>query len=168
MFKKLYPKEYIDSAYNIDFCEFFNKGYKALVLDVDNTLVEHGAPADERAARFFENVKSIGFKTCILSNNHEPRIKPFADAVGSDYIYDAGKPKKSGYEKAMKIMGSSISDTLFVGDQVFTDIWGANKSGIYSILVKYIKYDYKIRIRLKRLGEKIVLYFFFRQCKAGK
>lgn len=163
MFKQLYPKEYVDSAYNIDFQKYYDKGFRALVLDVDNTLVEHGAPANDKAKEFFENVRKIGFKTCILSNNHEPRIKPFADAVNSEYVFDGGKPKKTGYIKAMRMMGSDINNTMFVGDQIFTDVWGANRTGIYSILVKYIKYDYEIQIKLKRIGEKIILHFYLKK-----
>lgn len=157
MFKCFYPNEYAESAYSIDFQKYYDMGYRALVLDVDNTLVEHGAPHDERAAAFFSDVKNIGFTTCIISNNNEERIRPFAQGVGSDYIVDASKPSKKGYLRAMEHMGSSKNNTMFIGDQIFTDIWGANRAGIYCILVKYIKYDTKFLIKLKRFAEKIVL-----------
>lgn len=165
MFKKFYPTIYADSAYIVDFQKIYDKGYRVLILDVDNTLVPHGTPADERAVRFFQMVQEIGFKTCIISNNHEPRIKPFAKAVGSAYIFDAGKPSKKGYQKGMKLCGGTTDNTLFMGDQLFTDIWGANRAGIKSILVKPIKKDYEIQIRLKRLAERIVLPFYLRYSK---
>ncbi len=160
MFKKFYPTVYALSAYTVDFCEIYKKGYRVLILDVDNTLVEHGAPATEKAVAFFENLHEIGWKTCILSNNDEARIKPFADAVKSDYIFDAGKPKRSGYEKAMKKLGGNLENSLFMGDQMFTDVYGANRTGLKSILVKPIKIDPHFYIRLKRLGEKIVMFFY--------
>lgn len=160
LFKRFYPKEYVMSAYTIDFQKYYEQGYRALILDVDNTLVEHGAPVNEKAKAFFEKVRGIGFKTCIISNNNDARVSPFAEAVDSPYIADAGKPKKEGYLKAMQLMESEKNNTLFIGDQLFTDVWGANRTGVYSILVHYIKYDYEIQIRLKRLGEKIVLYFY--------
>ena len=160
MFKCFYPNEYAESAYSIDFQKYYDKGYRALVLDVDNTLVEHGAPYNENAVAFFANVKKIGFKTCIISNNNEKRIKPFADGVGSDYIADAAKPSKKGYVQAMKHLESDETNTMFIGDQLFTDVLGANRAGIYCILAKYIKYDTDPLIKLKRLGEKIVLAFY--------
>lgn len=160
MFKCFFPNEYVESAYSIDLMKYRDKGFRALIMDVDNTLVEHGAPHDENAVAFFDNARKCGFSTCIISNNNDARIRPFAEGVGSEYVAKAGKPKKEGYLKAMEIMHSSPSETMFIGDQLFTDIWGANRAGIYCILVKYIKYDYEIQIRLKRLGERIVLFFY--------
>ena len=163
MFEKFYPDEYADSAYIIDFKKYYDRGYRAVILDVDNTLVEHGAPYNDSAVSFFENLRNLGFKFCIISNNHEERIKPFADGVGSPFIYDAGKPLKKGYIEAMSRLGSSASDTMFVGDQIFTDILGANNAGIYCILVKYIKFDHEIQIVLKRILEKVILFFYKRR-----
>ena len=67
-----------------------------LLFDIDNTLVPHGAPADERAIALFEHLKKLGFKTCLLSNNKEARVKPFASQVKSPYIHKGGKPSKRG------------------------------------------------------------------------
>lgn len=160
MLERFYPREYYPSTFSISFDEYLKKGYRVLLFDIDNTLVGHGAPADERAEAFFKDLRSMGFKTCLISNNSEARVKSFADEVGSYYIYGAGKPKPMGYEKAMSMLGSSLSDTLFVGDQIFTDIWGANSAGIYSILVKPLGPDPLLKIKLKRIGEKIVLFFY--------
>ena len=162
MFHKFYPTVYASSAYAVDFSKLYEKGYRALILDIDNTLVEHGAPPNEKAVAFFENLRKIGFQTCIISNNHEPRVKSFAEGVGSDYIFDAGKPSRKGYEEALRRMGTKKEETLFMGDQLFTDIYGANRAGLKSILVKPIHIDPEIQIRLKRLGEKIVLPFYIR------
>ncbi len=162
MFRQFYPTVYVESAYTVDFQKLYDKGYRSLILDVDNTLVEHGAPSDEKAVAFFKYLKDIGFKTCIISNNDLQRVKPFADAVGSPYIFDAKKPSKKGYAQAMSLLKCGRDKALFMGDQLFTDVWGANKAGIRSILVKPIKMDTVFKIRLKRLGEKIVMPFFFR------
>lgn len=75
---------------------------RGVLFDVDNTLVRHGEPATKQAKELFEHLRSIGLKTCIISNNKEPRVSPFAKEVGSDYIYKAGKPSVRGYEDAMK------------------------------------------------------------------
>lgn len=160
MFKKLYPKEYYGTTFAIDFQTYFAKGYKAALFDIDNTIVGHDAPYDDNAVSFFEGLKKTGFKVCLISNNDEERVKPFADGVGAEYIYGAGKPKADGFERALKLLDCEKSETLFVGDQIFTDIWGANNAGIYSILVKPLGSDPVFRIKLKRAGEKIILHCY--------
>lgn len=165
MLERFYPREYLDSTYTIDFEEYYKNGYRSIIFDIDNTLVPHGAPADDRAIALFKRLHSIGYKTMMISNNKEPRVKMFCDAVESPYIYKAGKPKPDNYIKAMDLMGTDTNNTLFVGDQIFTDVWGANKAGIYSILVKPIHPKEEIQIVLKRYLEKIVLAFYFRKTK---
>lgn len=163
MLRIFYPDEYADSAYGIPFEELYRKGYRGVIFDVDNTLVPHGAPANEEAVRLFNKLYQLGFSTCILSNNKEPRVSPFAKRVESPYIFNGKKPSRKGYEKAMKRMGTARSDTLFIGDQLFTDIWGAKRAGIYSILVKPIDPHEEIQIVLKRYLEAVVLYFYRRR-----
>ena len=169
MLKYFYPDVEIASTYDIDFASLYAKGYRGVIFDVDNTLVPHGAPADERAIAFFEKLREIGFHTCALSNNKEPRVKSFADSVGSKYIFKANKPSKKGYQRAMELMGTDEGTTLFVGDQLFTDVWGAKRTGILSYLVKPIHPKEEIQIVLKRRLEWIVLYFYHRSLrKEGK
>ena len=171
MFRCFFPDEYLDSAYDIDYEKLYREGYRGLLFDIDNTLVPHGAPADKRAAELFADLRDLGLHTCLLSNNKEPRVSPFAQAVGSPYIYKAGKPGRAGYERAMETMGTDRSTTLFVGDQLFTDVYGARRTGIFSILVKPIHPREEIQIVLKRFLEKPVLYFYKRnhrgQCGRG-
>ena len=90
MFETFYPGNYVDSAYEIPYEKLYERGYRGIIFDVDNTLVPHGAPADARAIELFERLRAIGFSTCILSNNKEPRVSPFADKVGSPYIVRRG------------------------------------------------------------------------------
>lgn len=164
MLEPFYPREYVDSTYKIDFECWRKRGYRGIIFDVDNTLVPHGAAADDAAKRLFERLHGLGFQMMLLSNNDEPRVKSFCEAVtGAGYIYKAGKPKRGGYEEAMRRMGTDIHTTLFVGDQIFTDVWGANRSGIYTILVKPIHPKEEIQIVLKRYLERIVLHFYFKK-----
>ena len=67
--KGLYPKEYVNSTYEIDFETLYEKGYRGVIFDIDNTLVPHGAPADDKAIAFFERMRKIGYQTLMLSNN---------------------------------------------------------------------------------------------------
>ena len=101
----------------------------------------------------------------LLSNNKESRVKLFNDAVHVSYIYKAGKPKPGNYRKAMQEMGTDTTNTIFIGDQIFTDVYGANLAGIRTILVKPIHPKEEIQIVLKRYLEKIVLFFYARYQK---
>lgn len=165
MLEIFYPDQYISSAYKIDFQSFYDAGYRGVIFDIDNTLVRHDAPADGRCIRLISQLKDMGYGILFLSNNKEPRVKMFNDAVQAQYIFKAGKPKKSGYQKAMGMLGTDKGNTLFVGDQLFTDVWGAKNAGIYSLLVQPIDKKEEIQIVLKRYLEKIVLFFYKRKCK---
>lgn len=158
-----YPNEYLDSTYEIDFDLLYKKGYRGVIFDIDNTLVPHGAPADARAEALFSHLKSIGFSCCLLSNNQRPRVELFNKNIGVNFIEDAHKPSVKSYQKAMKMMGTDTENTLFVGDQLFTDVFGARRTGIHSILVKPIHPKEEIQIVLKRYLEKIVLHFYLKE-----
>lgn len=165
MFDKFFPDKYVVSTYVIDFEELYKKGYRGLIFDIDNTLVPHGAPADERAKKLFAKLKSLEFHCCLISNNQEPRVKMFNQDIQVDYVYNAHKPSTKNYKKAMEMMGTNQKNTLFIGDQLFTDVWGAKRTGIANILVKPIHPKEEIQIVLKRYLEKIVLYFYKRSLK---
>ena len=160
MFKTFYPDEYVASTYVLDFEKMYREGCRGLVFDIDNTLVPHGAPADDRAKRLFAHLREIGMDYCVISNNQLPRVKPFADAVQAKYIEDAHKPSTRNYKKAMQMMGCDEKNSLFVGDQLFTDVWGAKRAGMRTILVKPIHPKEEIQIVLKRYLEKIVLHYY--------
>lgn len=157
---QFYPDEYLDSTYVIDFDELYRKGYRGVIFDIDNTLVPHGAPADERAKDLFTHLKSIGFDCCLISNNQRPRVEMFNREIQVKFIEDAHKPSRKNYVRAMEMMGTDTANTLFVGDQLFTDVFGAHRAGIHSILVKPIHPKEEIQIVLKRYLEKIVLHFY--------
>ena len=165
MFRCFYPDEYRDSTYEIDFDELYREGYRGLLFDIDNTLVPHGAPADERAVALFAHLKELGFKSCFVSNNQIERVSSFNDAVGERFIENAHKPSVRSYRKAMELLGTDTGNTIFIGDQLFTDIYGAKRAGIRNILVKPIHPREEIQIVLKRRLEKIVLYFYQKEKK---
>lgn len=165
MLGRFYPGEYVDSTYGIDFKGLYEEGYRGIIFDIDNTLVPHGEPADQRAKELFAQLKELGFSCCLLSNNKEPRVKMFNDEVQVSYIFKAGKPKVAGYEKAMEVMGTRRENTIFVGDQIFTDVYGANRTGLRTFLVKPIHPKEEIQIVLKRYLEKIVLFFYKKRLK---
>lgn len=89
LFHTFYPDQWEDSTYGIDFECLYREGYRGLIFDIDNTLVPHGAPADERAVELFRYLHELGFSCCLLSNNQLWRVKPFAEAVQAFFIENA-------------------------------------------------------------------------------
>ena len=163
MLEVFFPDEYYESTYSIDFEKMYRDGYRGVIFDIDNTLVPHGAPADERSIAFFERLKAIGFEATLLSNNKEARVTMFNEPVGVHMIWKANKPSAKGYIDAMKLMNTDEGSTFFVGDQLFTDVWGAKNAKIRSILVKPMNPKEEIQIVIKRRLEAIVLYFYLKK-----
>ena len=110
----LFPTEYYKSTYSINFDKYYNLGYRAIIFDIDNTLVPHDAKHDDRSRKLFKHLNELGFKICFVSNNDKDRVEPFCNEVGGNYICKAGKPMAKGYIKAMKKMGTTRENTLFV------------------------------------------------------
>lgn len=162
MLKSFYPKECADSSYVIDYKGLYKKGYRGLIFDIDNTLVEHDAPANDKAIQLMNKLKEIGFQVCLLSNNDEERVLLFNKDVNVHYIYNAHKPNAKNYNEAMKLMGTNKSNTVFIGDQLFTDVFGANRAGLMNFFVKPLGPEIEIQIVLKRHLERIVLYYYRR------
>lgn len=161
MSNNLYPRKWIRSIYtDVDFQKLYKAGYRGIISDIDNTLVEHDADASEEAIIFCKKLKDIGFKLCLMSNNDEERVARFNKDINVHMIYNAKKPLLSSYNKAMELMGTNKKNTVFFGDQIFTDIYGANRAGIKSILVDPISPREEIQIIIKRFFEKIVLFFY--------
>lgn len=164
MFRSMYPSESINSVYEYDFAKMYRNGYRAIIFDIDNTLVKHKADQTAQSLAFLSNLLDMGYSVLFMSNGSERRVKSFADPVNMNYLYRAGKPNPANYRKAMKMLGSDVTDTLFVGDQLFTDILGANRAGIHSVLVRPIDRHEDIQIVIKRFFEQFVLAAYKRDC----
>ena len=160
MFEKLYPDAWVKSTYVIPFEKLYKRGYRGVIFDIDNTLVPHGAPADERAEELFKRLDAIGFQYALISNNKGPRVEMFNKNIHAYTVCNAHKPMIENYLKAAVLMDVPKEKCLFVGDQIFTDILGARRAGIYSILVQPIHPKEEIQIVLKRQLERIVLFFY--------
>ena len=160
MFKQFYPFEYVESVSSIDYQKLYSKGYRGIIFDIDNTLVLHGKDSTKSVDDLFRAIHGIGFKTLLLSNNSEERIARFLKNIDSLYISNAQKPDKAGYLKAIEMMNIKKEEAVFIGDQLFTDIYGANKGGIDSVLVRYLRPKDEKKIGIRRNLEKIVLKFY--------
>ena len=163
-----YPDRYYDKKWDVPFKELYDEGYRGVIFDIDNTLVPHNAPADDDAIRFIRMLKGIGYKICLLSNNKEQRVASFNEPLDVLYIYKANKPSRKGYRSAMDKMGTDENSTVFVGDQIYTDVWGAKRAGIFSVLLDPINPKEEIQIILKRIPEKYIKWNYRRKKKLGK
>lgn len=154
----LRPAEYRESIFHIDLDKLKQKGIRAILLDLDNTLVKWNAPEPtEELRRWLEKVKALGFETCIVSNNSGSRVSHFAAKVGVPFIPKATKPRRKGFREAMARLGVRPEETAVVGDQIFTDVWGGNRSGAHTILVMPIAKQEFFGTKIVRLAERWVL-----------
>lgn len=136
----LIPDFYADSIFDIDLISLKNRGIDSLIVDIDNTLVSWDKKtAPESVIQWFKNAKKQGFKICLVSNNTEDRVVKFTEDLNIQAIHRANKPRRTPFIRAMKKMKSSVKTTAVIGDQIFTDVLGGNRTGIYTILVVPIK-----------------------------
>ena len=160
LISRYFPFEYVEDVFSIDYGRLYEKGYRGLVFDIDNTLVPHGADSTKEVDDLFVRIHEMGLKTLLLSNNSEARIKRFLANIDTLYIYDANKPAPDAFEQAVLMLETKKEETIVVGDQVFTDIYGANRCGLPSILVKYISYYKKEKKGIRRNIEKAILFLY--------
>lgn len=153
------PDWYVSSLSDINIGKLKEMGIKGVIVDIDNTLVPHNYPephSDNMA--FFKNLEKAGIAVCLVSNNSGERVRNFNRTIGLPCIWDAKKPLRSSYKKAMSIMGVEKSETAAVGDQVFIDVLGGRRAGVFTILVKPIREGGEgFFIALKRRLEKFVM-----------
>ncbi len=136
--------------------EFLSRlGVRALLLDVDNTIATYTShtPAPG-AAEWAENMLEAGFRVIIVSNNFKKRVSAFAARFGLDWISFAMKPLPFGYLKAKARLRMKASECAIIGDQIFTDVIGANLCGMKSVLLTPIEpeegFTFKVRRRLEK------------------
>ena len=163
-----FPEEEVRSVYDFPFESLTARGIRGIVFDIDNTLVPPDAPVDARCRALIRSLKTAGFRICLVSNNKGPRIAPFATALNLPYVERALKPRRYGYRRAMARMGTAPAETIAIGDQLFTDIWGANRAGMHSLLVKPMESKEEIQILVKRLLERPFLWYYRRQKERGE
>ncbi|MCL2165121.1 MAG: YqeG family HAD IIIA-type phosphatase [Oscillospiraceae bacterium] len=162
MLEKLFPDIIYESIYDIDFCALKRKGISGLILDIDNTLIKPSErrPGD-RLLGWLKSLEEGGFQFCVLSNAGRKRTEAFARGLDIFAIHKAGKPSKKGFYMAMEIMRLERSEVCMVGDQLFTDVLGAKRLGIYCIYTKPIVFREVFTVMLKRLPEAVILKLFY-------
>ena len=158
MLKRFSPDLVLDSIYDLDLRKLKKRGIKGIITDLDNTLVVWNArEVEEPLYNWFTTLKDSGFKVCILSNNSSGRVDDFAAMVGVPAVSKAVKPRRTGFRRALEHMNLKAPETAVLGDQLFTDIWGGNRTGLFTILVTPLSRKEFIGTRLVRQVENLLI-----------
>ena len=162
----LYPKAYFNSVIDITI-EFLEQNkIKGLILDVDNTLIDYNKNMLVGLDKWIEKIKQSNIKLYIVSNsNHKEKVENTAKILDIPYTYFAKKPLKSGLNKAKKALELPNEQIAVVGDQIFTDVIGANRSQMFSILVKPIDEKDIWATKIKRPIENRIIQKYLKQEK---
>lgn len=165
-----YPKSYFNKIVDIDVNFFIEKNIKAVLLDIDNTILDKRHNMVQGLEEWVKKLKEHNIKICILSNtNKKKKAQNLSDKLEVPFIYFAKKPLKFGFKKAKKILEIEDNNTIAViGDQVLTDVFGANRCKMYSILVKPLKKEDIFVTKINRLIEKQILKNYFNKINESK
>lgn len=137
LLKKLCPDDIKTSIHEIDYERLWRAGYRTLIFDIDNTLGEWGCDAlPERVQAHLRHLDARGFALGFLSNDGGDN-RPLLQAQLSPWpvVWHAAKPSTRGYQTIMNLLRSAKTQTAMIGDQLFTDIWGAKRAELYAIYV---------------------------------
>ena len=153
------PTFWLKNVMQID-KEFLKKNrVRALILDMDNTLSMHDDPAAEDGVlEWLDEMRRLGIKMRVVSNNNTRRVGPLARALGLEFTANGAKPLTFGVNRAVKVMKVSRRETLVVGDQIFTDVAAGNLAGIRTVLVEPFHLENKWTFKLKRKVESLVFH----------
>lgn len=136
MLKILIPDLFVQSIYDIDLIKLKEQGIKAVIVDLDNTLVETTCSnATPELVRWLNEVRKLGLQVMIVSNNTRTRVSRFAAPLNIPYIHAAKKPLAPAFRRALKKLDCTRRETVVIGDQLLTDVLGGNRMGLYTILV---------------------------------
>jgi len=152
------PNCYVRDVYDIDYENLYKKGYKNIIFDIDNTLLPvNDTTVPNKLIELFKDLDKKGFNICLVSNNNELRVEGPAKKLNAFYVAKASKPNREAFDKALKVLGSNTNDTVMVGDQMLTDIKGANEYELYSILVEPVANKYDIKTGTSRVLQNIMV-----------
>lgn len=154
----LYPDYYFKNITKIDVKLLQDNKIQGLILDVDNTLIDYDHNLIDGLQEWYKEIKNNNIKACILSNsNKKDKVKATAEKLDIPYIFFGTKPLKRGFKKAMEILQLKNENIAVIGDQIFTDVLGANRCKMKSILVEPISEKDILITVIKRPIEKYII-----------
>ena len=165
-FKKLLihyfcPDLYARSVSQINLRQLKSKGYTTLFIDLDNTLLGwRGKEISKEVEAWIREAKELGYKIQIVSNTFRRRVNSFAAHLGIDGISTALKPRKQVFLNGLKAVGSKPNEAVVIGDQMFTDVFGGKRLGLFTILVEPVSERELFTTHLMRIPERILLNRF--------
>ena len=160
MFDKFVPDIYEKSIYTIDYKQLKKRGIKCLIFDLNNTVAPSNLKKPNKKIKdLFEELKDMKFKVIIMSNEFKKRVEPFKDILGVDSAYFSMKPLKRKYNKVLQLYNFKDTQIACIGDQLVTDILGANRMGFTSILVNPISTSEFVTTRISRYFENIIIKY---------
>lgn len=158
MGKLFLPRLQLDTIFELDTDRLWKSGVRAFIFDIDNTLAPYAQPVpDEKTQEWLDGLSARGFGVYFVSNNSRKRVARFAAAAGVRSISRAAKPLGLQLRRACRKMGVSPKQTALVGDQLFTDIWGGNALGMFTVLVTPISEREDGFVKFKRRFERKIL-----------
>ena len=165
----VYPDFYCDKIRDVKLEFLKENNIQGIILDVDNTLIDYYRKFEEGTIEWVENLKKAGIKFCIVSNTNKlDKVQYVAKTLDVPYFYFAKKPFKSGFLKAKDKMGLKPENIAAIGDQLMTDVIGANRCKMFSILVKPIAEKDILITKIKRPIENIIINSYLKKIKKEK
>ena len=161
---KFIPDIYQKSIYAIDYENLKNRGIKCILFDLDNTIAPVNVSGPDKEIKdLVADIELLGIKVIILSNSNKNRVRPFKEGLNVDSSFSSHKPFKKKYKKVMHIYNFSDNEIACIGDQLLTDIYGANRMGFLSILVHPISNVDLIGTKINRIFERRIFKKLERQ-----
>lgn len=151
------PDIYAQSIYTINYKKLTKKGIKCLIFSLDNTIASYDTLKPSKNLKEFFHELEKDFKVIIVSNNSKNRVRPFKEQLNLDSAFNAHKPSCKKLKKILDIYNLKDIQIAFVGDQLLTDVWAANKMGFTSILVNPISYNEPMRVKMNRYWERKII-----------
>lgn len=166
--EQFFPDERVPSVRDVDYEKLVNSGIKAVIFDLDNTIARWGEDSlGDDIIELFDRLTGLGLKIGILSNGRGERIEDFVSDLPYPNLFNASKPRRKGFKAILGDLGVPPEDAAMIGDQLFTDIFGANRMDMYTIRVEPIDLGKEYRFtRINRIGERILLSLrnIYRSC----
>ena len=152
------PDIYQKNIFTINYSKLKERGIKCLLFDLDNTMAPIIAKEPSKELKeLFMKLDDLGFKVIIISNSNQLRVQPFKEGLNVDSACHSLKPFCLKYKRILKIYKYKECEVAAIGDQIFTDVLGANKMGFTSIFVEQLAEDDFFGTKVNRFLERLIL-----------